>query len=270
MATKGKSKSARYRDRLRIENPDKYEDMLSQSARRSREHREKLRNEANKAHTSKKCMAKIATVREQARVRQQRYREKRKGRDDIQILKIKIPAAKTAWTPTGLNTRDSQELRREYWRERKQVQRKRIKGSAPQKARRIQEKDARSKQEKRQKNYEAKMKATPKKATPHGYASTSTFHNTVATCRKVLPSSPSKFACVIKALVGNASPEKKKALKAQGITITDTTSPKKQSAERRNRVKCIRKDAHKFVKRVETWKRKKSERKQRSKLVEEL
>ena len=44
MATKGKSKSARYRDRLRVENPDKYEYLLSQSARRSKENREKLRN----------------------------------------------------------------------------------------------------------------------------------------------------------------------------------------------------------------------------------
>ena len=235
------SQATYYRNRLKKKNPEKYAEYLHRQCEAAKQRRYRQHEDLSKTKPSKKSLALKERQREQGRIRQKAYMERKKrahGKEKRAKVKLPFitpkrhPARATAPVPTpapiNMGTRAAMEAKRAYWRERKQAERQRLKESRPQKLRRIREKDRQRKRDQRAKNISKKQNPLANKATTPGYQSVHTLRNHTSKARKVLPNTPEKFASVVCGLVRNSSPRKKMALKQLGLTESVVFSPKFQ------------------------------------------
>lgn len=138
------ARSTDYRRKLKENDPEKYQEYLAKQRQRSREARQKLKDDVNLGIEAAKL--KQNKVKAQARLRLLKFRNKDlepKSKSGFKLqIKLKegssAPESNRKINKGSVNTRYSVANKREYWREYKRQYREKL-GS--QKKRRIQEKD---------------------------------------------------------------------------------------------------------------------------------
>lgn len=191
-----RERAREYRRKVK-DDPERNIEVLKKASERNKKYRQGMTEEAK------------ARQRENARIRQQRLREKRKQNG------VKIVSSKKV-------TRAEYERKKDYNRDMKRRERANMSG---QKRRRIREKDRTRKREK----VAAKCKHSPSLSTPskpQPYSSTAR-RKAISRIVSRMPSDASKYASIISGMISKATPSRKDALRAEGV-LTSPDKVKKQ------------------------------------------
>ncbi|XP_052084922.1 uncharacterized protein LOC127722119 [Mytilus californianus] len=213
MGDQVKSKSAQYRKKLKEENPLKYSEYLEKQRERAKKNRENLKKELKKKKPSDEAKKQKHRQLEQQRQRQTQYIERKKSEN-------------VNWKPkkkekvTDTQTRNAIKSRQQYNRDKKRLERSNM---SYQKMMWIRKKDREKKAAKRkQKREDADSKINKKgklMQDQHGnaFSSKQTEWNVTTKIRTALPNTPVKFAKIVKNLVENATPMKRRSMEKIGI-----------------------------------------------------
>ena len=177
-----KDPSTVYRQNLKERNRRKYEQYLAKQKGRSKEYRERVKNEPEK----------LARQRELAKLRQQKYRQKLK---ESAAANPSVPKSKP-------RTRAEADTQRKKWREAKQRYRQNMPSMKKLWIRRKEREKKREKYEKDSKN---------RSKSENVFKAKKTLYNITSKARQVLPEEADKFAHVMKNLVQNSTPRKRQA-----------------------------------------------------------
>ena len=200
------SRTTEYWRKIKLEDPARYAEYLQKQSERSKARRHRLKVELQKKRPTATALKRHNVIKEQTKLRQQKYRQKCQNDPDKDRKQIKVKV---------LATRKAVQLRRERWRLQKQQQRKKL---SRQKKQAIRKKDQEFKQRKRKgikpihdfKKTQKKSKNTG--AT--GFSCTKSKWNAISKIRKIIPENPLKYAEVVDSLTKNCSPRKRKAVEA--------------------------------------------------------
>lgn len=140
-------------------------------------------------------------LRENARLRQQRFRQRRKEAATA-LEQTDAPVLKEKTTP---RTRAKSETERQTWRDAKRKYREKM---TPYQKAWNRRKD---RERKREKKVKLMNSTKPNKSNEKEYRSRKTLYNATSKVRKVLPKTPEKFARVLNNLVQNSTPRKRQA-----------------------------------------------------------
>ncbi|XP_070550276.1 axoneme-associated protein mst101(2)-like [Ptychodera flava] len=148
-----------------------------------------------------------ARQRETAKIRMRKYRARKK------LEPLLLTKDENTARPFTRADRTKLEQKREYWRERKRIQRAAL---SSQKKRRLREKDAANKRQKRQKAH-ALTAVTSQESEPSssGYNKDSTRRKAISRAKRYLPKSPNKYREVMQGLLKKALPRKNTAFDAK-------------------------------------------------------
>jgi hypothetical protein len=186
-------------------------------ADRKKRQRQKLKEDESTEHKLRQ--------KELSRMRQARYRERKKN-----TVPETVEANGDTALPTTVKrqTRAEHDRKKEYWRERKRIQRGNL---SSQKKRRIREYDRNRKRRvpefvpfRSQTESEQPLTGSDKPSTS---TSQSAVRQKAYRVKKKLPKSPGKFADVMHHIVRNATPRKRTALRNLGITTSPIKAKKR-------------------------------------------
>ncbi|XP_060555896.1 uncharacterized protein LOC132716604 [Ruditapes philippinarum] len=180
-----------YRRNMKISNKKKYNQYLEKQRDRSKVYRQNIKNDTQK----------MVQLREKAKIRQQKFRKRQREAAKTQVQTTTCTSVLKESKP---RTRAELGSLREKRRESKKKYRKNM--SSHKKA------WVRKKDKERKQN---KVLSNGSEITPQpegGFRSKKTLYNVTWKARKVLPSNPQKYACVVKNLVQNTTPKKRQAV----------------------------------------------------------
>ncbi|WAR10111.1 VRTN-like protein, partial [Mya arenaria] len=163
-----------YRQKLKEQNPEKYREYLNQQKRRSKNYRTEL----SKSQTPSQ-KEKLDKYKENARLRQQKYRTGKKESNNE-------PTPVRAKTEKKPKTRNEVKFLREKWAHAKQKWRAKLSNTHK---RWLREKDKQAKMKKKNPTGENSIQKSPSV-----YGCKKTLFNNASSAKKALPKSPTKFA----------------------------------------------------------------------------
>lgn len=196
---KEQSKSTRYRNKIQITDPEKYQEYLRKQRDRNRALREKKRKELRVSNPSEAVLKKHDHEKELHRIRQRRYMQKREreGRTPSNPKKIRSL------------TRSQLKQKREYDRERKQKQRASMS---------YQQKTWERKRDRERKAAKRLTKNAKKLTSETVLTSPQTLYNTTSRVKSALPKDANAYAEVLTRIMKKCSPKKRKALQMKGMS----------------------------------------------------
>ena len=205
------SRSTELRRNLKKKHPEKYRQYLNEQKRRAKERRDVLKKELKKSRPSKISKEKHEKIKEQARLRQQKFREKQAAEGYLQRT-----------SNTKVTTRTAATTKKEIWREQKRRQRAKL---SHQKAAAIRKKD----RERKRAQVLARMKltATAGGISNTGYKSKKSQYNAISVAKSHLPQNAQKYATVVTGLARNCSPRKRALLETSLVDSSSTAGANK-------------------------------------------
>ncbi|XP_056020048.1 uncharacterized protein LOC125678236 isoform X3 [Ostrea edulis] len=196
------SRSTIYRQRLKDENPQKYQEYLDKQKAKSKEYREKLNKQLGKRHPNQNAINKKEQMLALQRERQKRYRENQKQNRSRTPSKLQV-----VFTP-----KTTSRNKKEYNRLMKEKQRSNM---TSQKIAWVRKKDRERKAKKRAEkrmtqSIQQESASTSNSSNP--FPSKKSEWNITSNVKKSLPKSPNKFAKFIHNIMKKVTPRKRKAL----------------------------------------------------------
>lgn len=179
-----------YRHNLKETNKKRYDEYLALQRERNKDYRQRVKADPEK----------LSEQKEKAKLRQRKFRENLKKK----VANAELQECRTTpeKTKEKARTRAESSQKRKQWSESKRKYRATL---SYQKKLWIRQRD-----KERKTNKKSLLKASPENGQT-GYKSRKRLYNVTSQTRKSLPTTPQKFATVIKCLINNTTPRKRKA-----------------------------------------------------------